>query len=162
MSHIVENEEIVSPTLHSTFRVERRYAQSPSRVFHAFGNKELVRRWRVEDEGCEIHEFTFDFCIGGREVSRFTFAGGPEIRLDAEFHDIVPDQRIVFSYRMRAGSHPLSVSLTTVELASAGPGTRLTYTEQLAILDGSDSAQGREEGCRALLEKLATELGRHE
>jgi uncharacterized protein YndB with AHSA1/START domain len=162
MSHIVENEEIVSPARHSTFRVERRYAQSPSRVFQAFGNKESVRRWRVQDEGCEIHEFTFDFRIGGREVSRFTFAGGPEIRLDAEFYDIVPDQRLVFCYRMRAGSHPLSVSLTTVELASAGPGTRLTYTEQLAILDGSDSAQGREDGCRALLEKLATELGRHE
>jgi hypothetical protein len=56
----------------------------------------------------------------------------------------------------------LSVSLTTIELASVGSGTRLTYTEQLAILHGSDSAQGREEGCRALLEKLATELGRRE
>jgi uncharacterized protein YndB with AHSA1/START domain len=162
MSRNVENEEIVSRALHSTFRIERKYAQSRSRVFHAFANKESVRRWRVEDEGCEIHEFTFDFRNGGREVSRFTFAGGPEIRLDAEFQDIVPDQRIVFSYRMGVGSHPMSVSLTTVELASAGSGTRLTYTEQLTILDGSDSAQGREEGCRALLEKLATELGLRE
>jgi len=144
--------------MHSTFRIERAYPQSPSRVFNAFADKAIVRRWRVEDEGCEVHEFTFDFRVGGCEVSRFSFAGGPEIRLDAQFQDIVPDRRIVFAYRMAMGPAPFSVSLTTVEFVSAGGGTLLTYTEQGAFLDGPDSAKGREDGCRGLLEKLAAEL----
>ena len=144
--------------VHSTFCVERNYPQTPARVFHCFADKEMVRRWRVEGEGCLVHEFTFDFRVGGSEVSRFSFMGGPEIRLDAQFQAIVPDQRIVFTYRMSMGAVPLSASLTTVELVPSGGGTRLVFTEQGAYFDGVDSAKGREEGCRALLEKLAAEL----
>ena len=101
----------------------------------------------------------YDFRVGGSEVSRFSHQGGPEIRLDAQFQDIIPDQRIVFVYRMAVGPNPFSASLTTVELIPSGDGTRLTSTEQGAFLDGVDSAQGREEGCRGLLEALAVEVG---
>lgn len=158
MSNIATADAETRAALHSTFHVERDYPQSPARVFRAFADKDMVRRWRVEDDGCDVHEFTFDFRIGGHEISRFSFAGGPEIRLDAEFQDIVPDQRIVFAYRMGIGPNPFSASLTTIELMPSGTGTHLVYTEQVAMLDGSDSAQGREEGCRLLLEKLAAEL----
>ena len=145
---------------HSTFSIERFYPQSPARVFFAFTNKEMVRRWRVEGEGWKIYEFTFDCRIGGSEVSRFSYKNSPEIRLDAQFQDIVPDRRIVFVYRMAMGQTPLSASLTTVELVPSGNGTRLTYTEQGAFFDGVDSVQGREDGTRGLLEKLAEELQR--
>ena len=144
--------------IHSTFTIERTYPQSPECVFFAFADKATVRRWRVGGDGFTITEFSFDFRVGGGEVSRFSYQGGPEIRLDAQFQDIVPDQRIVFSYRMAIGSQPLSASLTTVELAPSGDGTRLTYTEQGVFFDGVDSAQGREEGTRGLLEALAAEL----
>ena len=137
----------LNPVIHSTFRIERAYPQPPARVFRAFADKEIVRRWRVEDEGCKVHEFTFDFRVGGSEVSRFSFMGGPEIRLDAQFQDIIPDQRIVFVYRMAMGPTPFSASLTTVELTAARNGTNLTYTEQGAFFDGADSAKGREDGC---------------
>ena len=146
--------------IHSTFSIERTYPQSPARVFSAFADQATVRRWRVESEGCEVLEFTFDFRVGGTEVSRFCFGGGPEIRLDAQFQDIIPDRRIVFVYRMAMGPNPFSASLTTVELAPSGDGTRLTFTEQGAFFDGVDSVKGREEGCRGLLESLAAELGK--
>ncbi|SFP25422.1 Uncharacterized conserved protein YndB, AHSA1/START domain [Mesorhizobium sp. NFR06] len=146
--------------IHSTFTIERTYPQSPTKVFHAFADKATVRRWRIDGDGFAIAEFTFDFRVGGGEVSRFSYQGGPEIRLDAQFQDIIADQRIVFSYRMAIGSQTMSASLTTVELTPSGEGTRLTYTEQGAFLDGVDSAQGREEGTRGLLEALAAELQR--
>ena len=40
--------------IHSTFRIERSYPQPPDRVFRAFAEKEIVRRWRVEDENCRF------------------------------------------------------------------------------------------------------------
>ena len=122
--------------IHSTFRIERSYPQPPARVFRAFAEKEIVRRWRVEDENCRVHEFTFDFRVGGAEVSRFSFAGGPEIRLDAQFQDILPNQRIVYCYRMATAQGPFSASLATVELVPSGGGTHLTHTEQGAYFDG--------------------------
>jgi len=160
MSHAAERIADFPPANHATFQVERTYAQSPAKVFRAFADKDIARRWRVEAEGCVVHEFSFDFRIGGREVSRFSFGGGPEIRLDAEFQDIVPDRRLAFVYRMGMGANPFSASLTTIEMIPSGSGTRLTYTEQLTLFDGSDSAQGREEGCRRLMESLAAELDR--
>jgi uncharacterized protein YndB with AHSA1/START domain len=144
--------------LHSTFSVERTYPVPPARVFAAFANGATKRRWFAEGEGWEVLEFTLDFRVGGGEVSRFRFKDGPEIRNDTIFQDIVPDRRIVFVYRMAVGPKPLSASLATVELVPTGKGTLLTYTEQGAFLDGADSAKGREEGSRELLEKLAAEL----
>jgi Activator of Hsp90 ATPase homolog 1-like protein len=60
--------------------------------------------------------------------------------------DIVPDQRIVYSYEMYSGDDRMSVSLATVEIVPGEDGTRLTYTEQAAFLDGIDKPEGREEG----------------
>lgn len=58
------------------------------------------------------------------------------------------------------GPNPFSASLTTIELTPSGTGTNLIYTEQGAYFGGPDSALGREEGCRGLLEALAKELDR--
>ena len=100
-----------------------------------------------------MFEFKVDFRLGGAETSRFSFRGGPEITYDASFQHIVPDQRIVFVYRMAIAGKPLSVSLATVDIEPAGKGTRLTYTEQGAYFDDPNAAKGREEGSRGLLEK---------
>lgn len=58
------------------------------------------------------------------------------------------------------GAHPLSVSLTTIELFAQGRGTRLIHTEQGAYFGEGETVHGREEGTRELLEKLAEELDR--
>jgi len=70
---------------HSTFRVERYYPHTPARVFRAFSDKDTVRRWRIEYEGCEVYEFAFDFRVGGAEVSRFSFGGAIESSVTENF-----------------------------------------------------------------------------
>ncbi len=145
--------------IQSTFKVERNYPHAVTRVFAALTQKDLVRRWRVEDEGCEVREFDYDFRVDGRELSRFQYAGGPEIRLDAQFLDIQRDARIVYSYRMSVGETVLSVSLATIELQATAPtSTHLLHSEFGIYFDSPDSAAGREQGCRLLLEKLAAFL----
>jgi uncharacterized protein YndB with AHSA1/START domain len=143
---------------HSTFTIERMYPVPPARAFFAFADKETKRRWLIEGEGWEVYEFTADFRVGGADMSRFSYKGGPEIRNDTQYQDIVADRRIVFSYRMTLGDKPLSASLATVEFIAVAGGTMVTYTEQGAYFDSADSAKGREEGSRGLLEKLAEEL----
>ena len=103
-----------SSVVHSTFSIERTYPSAPSRVFAAFSNQATKRRWFVEGEGWEIDEFSLDFRVGGREVSRFRFKGGAPMDNDTVYLDIVPDQRIVFAYTMTVGDKRISVSLATV------------------------------------------------
>ncbi len=115
----------------------------------------------IEGEGWDVFEYTADFRVGGREFSRFAFRGGPEIYNETVYHDIVPNERMIFSYGMGIGDRPFSASLATIELATVNGGTRLTYTEQGAYLGGADDIAGREEGCRDLFEKLALDLASH-
>jgi len=152
---------VASPVTHGTFSVERIYPHSPARVFHALSDEATARRWRAEGDGWQINEFRLDFRLGGGEVSRFSYQGGPEIRLDAQYHEIVQDERIVFAYRMAIGAQALSASLTTIELFAEGGGTRLVQTEQGAYFGDADSIEGRREGTLGLLEKLAGDLDQH-
>jgi len=79
-----------------------------------------------------------DFRVGGRELERGGPPDGPEHRFDARYHEIVPNERIVFAYDMYVGDTQLSVSLSTVELAPEGDRTRLVFTEQGAFFDGHE------------------------
>jgi uncharacterized protein YndB with AHSA1/START domain len=147
---------------HSTFSVERTYPSPPARVFAAFSNQATKRRWFAEGEGWEIDEFTLDFRVGGLETSRFRFQGGSPMGNDTIYLDIVPERRIVFAYTMTAGDQRISVSLATIEITLSGKSTRLVYTEQGAFFEGAGEAEGRERGCRELLEKLGEELREQE
>ena len=83
---------------------------------------------------------------------------GMEINLLSEEIPTHEYESQVFSYRMAVRPKPLSASRVTVKLVPSGDGTLMTYTEQDAYFDGADSGQGREEGTRQLLAKLADEL----
>ncbi|MBN8940878.1 MAG: SRPBCC family protein [Rhizobiales bacterium] len=146
--------------LHATFAVSRLYPAAPARVFQAFADPAIKRRWFIEADGWTIDEYTVDFAEGGRERSRFRFGDGPPMASDAVYHEIVPDRRIVYSYAMTVEGKRISVSLATIAIAADGTGTRLVYTEQAAFLDGADVPANRETGWRELLDMLALELDR--
>lgn len=144
--------------VHHTFTIERIYPNAPERVFAAFADPAQKRQWFVEGEGWEIYEYNLDQRIGGWERSSFSFQGGPRIRNDCLFCDVVPNQRLVFCYSMSMGEHPFSASLATITFEPTAKGTRLVYTEQGTYLDGGDQAGPREAGCRELFDKLALHL----
>ncbi len=78
---------------------------------------------------------------------------------DAVYHEVLADERVIFSYDMHLGEQHVSVSLTTIELFPVDGGTRLTFTEQGAFLDGDRAgAASRVEGTHALLDNLGTVL----
>lgn len=156
--------ESPSRVAHGTFTIERRYDASPQRVFRAYADPVVFRRWFVEGKGFTIHEWTHDFRVGGGSGGRFRH--GDE-RNDIWFNetrhlDIVPDQRIVLSYVMGretpGGPVRNSASLATTELVADGAGTRLIYTEQGVFLEGADDIAGREHGCTEMLLALGREL----
>jgi uncharacterized protein YndB with AHSA1/START domain len=145
---------------HATFAVERIYDVPPARVFAAWADPVVKRRWFADADGWETAEYELDFRVGGREVSRGRPPEGPGYSFDARYQDIVPNQRIVYTYDMHLDDKRISVSLATVELAPVGAGTRLIFTEQDAFLDGFDTVAQREQGTGTLLDALGAELRR--
>jgi uncharacterized protein YndB with AHSA1/START domain len=145
---------------HATFAVERTYEASPARVFAAWADPEAKARWfgGSGEEG----EFELDFRVGGRERTRGGPEGGPVFTFDGRYQDIVPDERIVYSYDMHLDKTRISVSLATVEFKPDGDGTTLIFTEQGAFLDGHDTPAQREQGTGSLLDALGKQLGREQ
>jgi uncharacterized protein YndB with AHSA1/START domain len=131
---------------HTTFVIERTYGASPTRVFAAWADPEAKAQWFPKAD-------EFEFRVGGREFNRSSHEG-VIYTYDAHYQDIVPDQRIAYTYIMDRDETRISVSVTTVEFKPAGTGTRLIYTEQGAFLDGEDKPEYREHGTKVLLDAL--------
>ena len=77
---------------------------------------------------------------------------------DARYHDIVENQRIVYSYDLYLDDQRMSVSVATVELESHDDGTRMLFTEQGAFFDGIDDPANREHGTNLLVDALGKAL----
>ena len=145
---------------HGTFTLERVYDVAPARVFKAWADPAIKARWFVGPTDWQLLERVIDFRVGGTERLSGRKGSGIVSTFDAVYHDIVPEQRIIYCYDMRLDQTHISASLATVVLTPIGAGTRLTFTEQAVFLDGYDDSGGRERGTRILLEQLGGELQR--
>lgn len=152
--------------IHDTFSIERTYPARPSKVFAAFASQQAKDTWgdtgELEPAAGDAGIKEFDFRPGGRERFGHKYQD-TTYRYDALYYDIVPDQRIVYSYEMYADGVRISVSVATIEFAKSGEGTALTWTEQGAYLDGIDGPQApslRKEGTTEMLDGLTRYLTR--
>ncbi|HEY6669511.1 MAG TPA: SRPBCC family protein [Methyloceanibacter sp.] len=144
--------------IHATFVIERKFDAPPQRVFAAFADPTIKSRWFKGPDEWEAGPKEFDFRVGGHERSSGGPKGGMVHSFNARYQDIVPNERIIYSYDMNLDEKRISVSLATIEFEPAGSGTKLTITEQGAFLDGYDDAGSRERGTRWLLDKLEAAL----
>ena len=143
---------------HGSFTLERVYDAAPARVFAAWADLASKARWFVGPADWQLLERAMEFRVGGKERLSGRKGSGIVSTFDSVYLDIVPDQRIIYSYDMRLDGRHISVSLATVELTPEGAGTRLVITEQGVFLDGYDDAGSRERGTRILLDQLGGEL----
>ncbi|MBR2813340.1 MAG: SRPBCC family protein [Reyranella sp.] len=140
--------------LPATFTIDRHYPAKPARVFAAWATVEAKARWAYCDEAWKPQLHELDFRVGGRERAITGPAGGTRHIFEAIYWDIVPGERIVFSYDMHLDARRISVSLSTIEFFAEAGGTRMRFTEQGVFLDGYDDVAGREEGTRIGLDNL--------
>jgi uncharacterized protein YndB with AHSA1/START domain len=145
-------------TTHGTFTIERTYPASPARVFKAFADPVAKAKWFSAPEGNDGTDSMFDFRVDGREMVRGRHANDVVTEFHAVYQDIVPDERIVYAYRMTLNGAPISASLATIEIAAHEDGTRLTWTEYGVYLDGFDNPAVREEGTGWLMDKIGVSL----
>jgi uncharacterized protein YndB with AHSA1/START domain len=150
----------VRSVTHATFVLDRVYPAAPARVFKAFADPKAKARWfgAPADSGWVQQEAGMEFRVGGREISVGEMKDGLKIAFHALYQDIVPNERIVYTYDMEMNGKRISVSVATIEFKAEGSGTRLKVTEQGAYLDGLDNAPQRELGTKDLLDALGRSL----
>jgi uncharacterized protein YndB with AHSA1/START domain len=145
--------------VHGAFHIERTYDATPEQVYKALSDEAAKTRWFHGPAGWRPIERFMDFRVGGRERVKGGFEGGVTTTFDAIYHDIVPRERIVYTYEMHLDDRKISVSLATLQIEPAGAGrTKLKISEQGAFLDGYDDSGSRERGTGELLDKLGASL----
>lgn len=150
--------------IHDTFTIERAYPVPPARVFAAFADKELKRRWFViPEEHATTDVYENDFRIGGKDVLSIRFKGespggspaGTPMSTETIYMDISKDERIVYASSMSVGDARISASLVTIQLVPEGNGTLLVFTEQAVFYEKSEAIPMRKYGTTHMLENIA-------
>jgi uncharacterized protein YndB with AHSA1/START domain len=151
--------EVVRSVVHATFHLARTYDAPVERVWKALTDEQAKAKWFAGPAGrWQLLERRMDVHAGGRERLKGRWESGVVSTFDAIYHDVIPNERLVYSYEMHLDDAKISVSLATMQLGPEGTRTRLEVTEQGAFLDGYDDAGSRERGTGSLLDALGASL----
>lgn len=149
----------VRSVVHGSFHLRRIYDAPVARVWQALTDEQAKQRWFVGTPGrWELLERQMDVRVGGRERLRGRWEGGVVSTFDATYHDVIPNERLIYTYEMHLNDKKISVSLATIELKPEGGKTALKIAEQGAFLDGYDDSGSREQGTGHLLDALGASL----
>lgn len=148
------------PVHHATIVIERSYNASPARLFGAFADPAARMRWGVPSSHVELVYDAADFRVGGLDLGRCGPHGKLIYHVETRYHDIIPDQRIVYTEVVCQDRFPLSFALITVEFEAAATGSTLTVTDQVVSYGGESMVDGHRAGLEGALDNLNFELER--
>ena len=143
--------------------ITREFNAPKALVFKAWTTPELVKQWWTANRGeatvCEI-----DLRVGGRWRYAMVTPDGIEVAFHGEYHEIVPDERIV-STEVYEGipDAEANAAVNTLTLSEENGRTTLTILVQHATKEGRDGHinSGMEGGLQDaldILEQLAISL----
>jgi uncharacterized protein YndB with AHSA1/START domain len=145
--------------VHAAFHLERSYEAPVARVWKALTDEHAKAKWfSGPQRRWELIERHIDVRVGGTERLKGRFDGSVVSTFDAVYHDVIANERLVYSYVMHLDDRKISVSLATLQLTADGTRTTLKMSEQGAFLDGYDDAGSREHGTSLLLDALGAAL----
>jgi uncharacterized protein YndB with AHSA1/START domain len=144
--------------VHASFTITRHWKASPERVFQAFADQKKKDAWFGGGSDWTPVGRSFDFREGGKEHAAGRWKTGMVSKFDCIYLDIIPNQRIIYSYVMHLDDRKISVSQAAIELVPDNGGTKFTLTEYGDYLDGYDDAGSRERGTNHLMDALGRSL----
>ena len=77
---------------------ERSYGAPAIRVYRAFTDPDLMRRWWSPDSTIGVDVIEWDLAHGGRWRFAYRFPDGAVSHVRGVFQDIVPERRLVFTW----------------------------------------------------------------
>jgi uncharacterized protein YndB with AHSA1/START domain len=131
--------------------LKRRLNAAPEKVYAAWTDPEKLVRWFGPTQTVETSvEADLDIRVGGRYRVRFKTNDGDHHEVGGVYREVVPNERLVFSWAWR--STPERESLVTVTMKRDGDGTILTLLHE-KFFDEAALA-GHTRGWTGTLEKL--------
>ena len=149
-------------TITGTFTIPLELRVTPERLWPLLSELPERRKWVRMPGPTSTATHELDFRPGGGERLTNTFVSGDlreELENRSTFSDIVPNERIIFSYEAIVGGILRWVALVTIDLTATDAATHLDWTEQYAFVtlstpDGVDDVKHLIGGTRLRLNGL--------
>lgn len=141
----------------TSLRVTRRFAASPERVFDAWLEPDMARRWLFTTTGGEIVRAEIDARVGGAFTivdRRDGDAGTEDIAHVGEYLEMDRPRRLAFTFAVPKYSP--HVSRVAIDIVPSGAGCELTLTQADVLPEWASQTR---EGWTTLLGQLAHALG---
>jgi uncharacterized protein YndB with AHSA1/START domain len=129
--------------------LERRLKAAPRKVYAAWTEPAQIAQWWGPGPA-SILRADLDIRVGGRFRIAFRTADGEEHDVSGIYRDVVPDEKLVFTWAWR--STPERESLVTIDIVPDGDGTWLTLTHTQFFDDAA--RDGHRRGWSGALDKL--------
>jgi uncharacterized protein YndB with AHSA1/START domain len=130
--------------------IKRRINAPPAKVYQAWTDPQKMMRWYAPADA-ETLRAEADARVGGRFGVLMRTADGEEHDVSGVYREVVPDEKLVFTWTWR--SKPEWESLVTVTLKRDGEGTILTLIHEQ--LPDDAERDGHHNGWTGAIEKLA-------
>lgn len=135
--------------------LQRRIRVAPAKVYAAWTRPEMIVQWfGPSDASQDSVKAEMDVRTGGQFTISFTHASGEHSRVSGTYKEVVPDEKLVFSWAWY--TTPERISQVTVTTKAEGDGTLLTLKHE-QFFDQA-ACDGHTRGWTATLEKLASYL----
>jgi uncharacterized protein YndB with AHSA1/START domain len=113
-----------------TITITRHFPAPRSAVFRAFTDKDAFAHW-MGPKGVRALECVQDAAKGGRYRLVLCDEHGKRHVLSGEFREVLPDERLVFSWEPQWGEQRTVPTIVTVELHDRDDGTELMLTQSV-------------------------------
>ncbi|GHC55245.1 SRPBCC family protein [Neogemmobacter tilapiae] len=133
----------------------RQIKAPPARVFAALTQPDLMIKWWSPDTGPTVSVMA-DVRPGGRFSIVFRMANGQEHNPQGVYQEILPDQKLVFTWEWPGSAE--KESLVTFRLAAKDGGTELILTHEQ--LPDAEAQISHERGWNGLLNRLDIFMGK--
>jgi uncharacterized protein YndB with AHSA1/START domain len=117
--------------------VRRRFSAAPEKVFSAFADRQLVRRWLTPSPAIALDVLQFDFQVGGTYRFAYHVPDGQIMIVGGAFRLIEPPSKIIFSWIIEPPDEHAGIpSEVLVTIMPDGDGAELLIRhEKLARVD---------------------------
>lgn len=145
---------VPSSSTATTLQVHRTFAASREKVFRAWTDPEMLKKWMAPADDFAVPTVEVDLRVGGRYRIVMRGPDGKDNIAVGAYREIQPPERLVFTWTWEGSGMP--DTLVTIELRAQGESTEVVLTHER--FPTAETCEHHKQGWVACLTRLAKAL----